>query len=88
MSSLAVTQREELHELVNALPESELKTAVRYLRYLRAIGTDPVLRALLEAPIDDEPETPEEATAVAEAREAIARGDLLSDEQLRRELGL
>jgi hypothetical protein len=49
---------------------------------------DPVLRALAEAPEDDEPETPEERAAVAEARRAGRRGDVLTHAQLRRKLGL
>ena len=49
---------------------------------------DPLLRSLREAPMDDEPETPEEAAAVAEAREAIKRGEVISHEELRRRLGL
>jgi hypothetical protein len=48
---------------------------------------DQVLRMLLEAPEDDEPETPEEAAAVQEAREVHARGELVRDENLDRELG-
>ena len=37
---------------------------------------------------DDEPETPEEAAAVEQARQDIARGDVISHEALRRELDL
>jgi alkylhydroperoxidase family enzyme len=36
----------------------------------------------------DEPETEEERAAVAEAWDAIRRGDVVSDEDLRRQLGL
>jgi hypothetical protein len=54
--------------------------------YLRAT-TDPVLRALLEAPLDDEPETEEERQAVHEAREELARGEVRTLEEVRRELG-
>src|SRR6266496_2688696 len=42
---------------------------------------DPVLKALETAPWDDEPETPEEAEAVRKAREAVARGDVVSNEE-------
>jgi hypothetical protein len=48
---------------------------------------DPVLRAFMEAPEDDEPVTPEEEAAIAEAREAVARGEVTSHEELARELG-
>jgi hypothetical protein len=48
---------------------------------------DPVLRAFMEAPEDDEPVTPEEEAAIAEAREAVARGEVITHEELARELG-
>ena len=47
---------------------------------------DPFLQALMDAPIDDEPETDEEHAAMAEARAALRRGDVVSDEELRRDL--
>jgi hypothetical protein len=49
---------------------------------------DPVLQAFYDAPIDDEPVTAEEAAAVSEAQEAIARGEVEPWEQVKRELGL
>jgi hypothetical protein len=55
--------RDSLHRLIEGLPESELAAAERFLRYLR--GTpDPVLRALLEAPLDEAPETVAERGAI------------------------
>ncbi len=47
---------------------------------------DPVLRALLSAPFDDEPTTPAERAAAAAGRAAIARGDVVTDADLDREL--
>jgi hypothetical protein len=44
-------------------------------------------RVLAEAPWDDESETPEEALAVHEAYDGLARGEVVSHEDLRRELG-
>jgi hypothetical protein len=79
--------RDSLHRLIDELPESELIAAERFLHYLRATA-DPVLRALLEAPLDDEPETEEEREAVQEAREELARGEVQTLEEVRRELGL
>ncbi|MBM3933146.1 MAG: hypothetical protein FJ319_02400 [SAR202 cluster bacterium] len=58
--------KEQLHRLIDELPDSELLSAARYLKSLRDQG-DPFLRALLNAPIDDEPETEEEREGVAEA---------------------
>jgi hypothetical protein len=79
--------RDTLHRLVDELPESELAAAERFLNYLRAT-TDPVLRALLEAPLDDEPEADDERQAVQEAREELARGEVRTLEEVRRELGV
>ena len=82
-----MTTKEELHRLVEELPKNELPAARRYLEYLRNMG-DPLLRALMEAPLDDELETDTERAAVQEAWEAVTRGEVVSDEELRIELGL
>jgi len=69
------------------MPDSEVGAAKRYLEYLRDMG-DPVFRALRDAPPDDEPETPEEARKVAEAKRDIERGDVVSHAAVRDILGL
>src|SRR5438045_258094 len=51
------------------------------------VAADNLPRVLAEAPWDDEPETPEEALAVQEAYEGLARGEVVSHVDLRRELG-
>ena len=79
-----MTTKEALHRLVDKLPDAALPEAERYLATLR---DDPLALLLLTAPVDDEPETPEEAAAVQEAREAAARGEVVADEDLDRELG-
>jgi hypothetical protein len=76
--------QEQLHRLVDELPESELEAGERYLAYLQTTGSSPLLRALIEAPYDDEPVTPEDAAAIDEA---VARGGVVSDSELQRELG-
>lgn len=81
-----MTTREELHRLIDALPESEWHAAHRFLEYLQDRGTDPLLLALADAPEDDEPVTPEEEAAVREAYQAIARGEVVSLEEARRRL--
>jgi hypothetical protein len=45
------------------------------------------IEALKRAPIDDEPVTPEEVEAVREAMAGLARGEVVADEELERELG-
>ncbi len=83
-----MTIKEALHRLVDELPEAELPAAKRYLEYLRNVGADPVLRSLMEAPVDDEPLTPEEEAAVAEAYEDLRCGRTVTMEEVKRELGL
>ena len=82
-----MAKRDTLHRLIDELPESELAAAESFLYYLR-VTADPVLRALLEARPDDEPETDEERRAVQEAREDLARGEVRTLEDVRRELEL
>ena len=67
--------REELHKMVDALPAEELELAKRELTRLCI-------------PYDDEPETPAEAAAVAQARAELARGEGIPAEDVWRELGL
>ena len=79
--------REELHQIVDWLPDAMLAAGGQAgLDFLKQ--TDPVLYALVTAPEDDEPETEEERAAVAEAYEDIAQGNVISHEELIRELGL
>jgi hypothetical protein len=70
-----MTVKEELHELVEALPESELLTAQRFLRHLNIMAKDPVMKALMSAPLEDEVITEEEEAQVREAEEELARGE-------------
>jgi hypothetical protein len=76
--------REDVHHLLDELPDDLLPYIARQLGALR---DDPLARLLLTAPIDDEPETEEERAAVQAAREEAARVGYVSDEDLDRELG-
>ena len=67
--------KDRLYRLIDELPPKELPVAQRFLEFLRAGGSDPVLRALAAAPYDDEPFTKADEAAVAEAREEMARGE-------------
>ncbi len=78
--------REELHELVDRLADKDVPAAQSYLRYLAELARDPLLRALAEAPIDDEEETEEERIAVQEAKDAVARGEVRPWEEVNAEL--
>ncbi|HEX2171589.1 MAG TPA: hypothetical protein VHL09_04005 [Dehalococcoidia bacterium] len=68
--------REQLRTLIDTLPDDALSAAAQAIEQ----STDPVLRALLLAPEDDEPETEEEPVAVAEANAQIASGELIDDD--------
>lgn len=80
---MALATKEALHRLIDALPEHQAEQLLTGLQ-----DRDPVAVSLALAPLDDEPLTPEDKAALAEAEEDVARGDLLSTEDLRRELGL
>ena len=58
-----MTAREELHRLVDHIPESEVRTTRKLLRAL----VDPVELAILSAEEDDEPEGDRERAAVEAA---------------------
>ena len=77
-----MTPKKELRRLVDALSEEDAQLWLLAMR-----DGDRLAFSLATAPWDDEPETPEEAAGVAEAREQIARGELLSDEELWSRLG-
>lgn len=79
-----MTAKEQLLERVQGFSEDEAAEALRVLDR-RARG--PLAELLDNAPLDDEPTTPEEEKGVAEAREQIARGELISHEEIRREFG-
>jgi hypothetical protein len=49
---------------------------------------DPVLRSLMNAPVEDEPVTPAEEEAIAESYQDIQLGRVVSSAEMRRELGL
>lgn len=71
-----MTTTSELHQLIDELPVSELETARSVLAPLRG-EIDPVLRAFMEAPEDDEPLTDEDIAAIEEAKAEAARGELI-----------
>jgi hypothetical protein len=79
--------RSDLHRLVDELPEATLPEVERFLAELEA--QEAALPAFLrDAPLDDEPESDEERAAAQHARESVQYGKVITDEQLRRELGL
>ncbi len=79
--------KERLHRLIDRIPEREVHAAERYLEYLTEHG-DPFMRALLNAPESDEPLSEDDQEALEEGRAALAAGDVVTDEELRAELGI
>lgn len=87
-----MTTKEQIHRLIDKLPEADAPTVLRILDGLRAMH-DPVMRTLDNAPIDDEPDEPDEPDdddtdgGLTEAREQAGRGEFVSAVEMRREFG-
>jgi len=67
--------KEDVHRLVDELPESDLERLLHHLEMMRVAKRDPFIQMLLDAPLDDEPTTPEEDAGAAEARDQLRRGE-------------
>ena len=78
--------KERLYRLIELIPEREIHAAERYLEYLAEHG-DPFMGALLNAPKGDAL-SDEDREALEEGRAALAAGDVVTDEELRAELGI
>jgi hypothetical protein len=84
MTSDLTREKQQLHELVDQLAPSQ----VHAVRGLLQVMLDPVSRAIANAPVDDEPLTPEEAQALHEAREWLKHNKPIPHEQVLAELGI
>jgi hypothetical protein len=80
-----MTAKERLRNLVEELSEEEAATALPIIERRRV---DPMLQALAAAPPDDEESTAEEDAASRDALAEYQRGEAISPEQLRRDVGL
>jgi hypothetical protein len=80
--------RDALHRLVDDLPEEDVRTAQRLLAALVLTREDPVLQKLLTAPPDDEPDRDDDDGGLTQARREVQDGDLVSLDEVRRELEL
>lgn len=76
-----MTTKDDLHKLIDELPEDEIQAATLYLQHLQN-RNDPVLAALLNAPEDDEPETEYERQAVAEAMADLEAGRIVTSDEI------
>lgn len=74
-----MSQREHAHQLIDRLPETQLSALVGLLETI----VDPLAAALRNAPMDDEPLTPEEAAAIEQGIASLDRnGGVPMDEVL------
>jgi hypothetical protein len=73
----------DLHRLVDALPSDSVEAVGRWLE---RVAEDPMIAVLDAAPWDEEPSTPGEDAAVAEARAALARGEGVGFDQAKAEV--
>ena len=78
-----MTAKEKLRRAVEELSEAEAAEALQVL--IRRRQRDSLDELLDNAPIDDEPETDEEREAVAEAREELRRGEVVTSDEIRAE---
>ena len=76
------TGREELHKLLDHIPDSDVSAARKFPKAL----ADPVWLSILAAAPDDEPETEEELAEVEAARSETSPGT--PHEDVLREFGL
>lgn len=81
----AMTTKDRLHKLVDELSDQEAEAALVIVERRR---DDPMLHALASAPIDDEPSSAEEDAGAAKALDSYRRGEAISSEEMRQELGL
>jgi hypothetical protein len=78
---MAADSKGGLHRLIDELPERDVEAVQRFAEYLQIRSQHPAIRAAMSAPIDDEPETPEEAMAVREGLVALAEGRVIDKEE-------
>ena len=77
-----MTAKELLRERIEKLTEEEAARALRLLDR----ETDPLTALLDDAPLDDEPTSPQEERLVQEGRDAAAREETISLDELGAEL--
>lgn len=81
-----MTAKEKLRQTVEELSEAGAADALELLASRHTTEGDALTELLDKAPTDDEPTSPEEAEGLREAREQVARGEVISADEIRREL--
>ena len=77
--------KQQLHELIERLPDHEIPAVYRLLAGLLA---DPLWLTSVTAPEDDEPYTPEQQARDAEDQAEIGGGAGIPHEEILKEFGL
>jgi predicted transcriptional regulator len=81
MSAVPASEREEVHRLLELVPDEDLPTL---RRIVRALAVEPTRVSFEDAPEGEEDFTPEDLAALARAKADIAAGRVLSHEEARR----
>lgn len=81
-----LNEKQQAHELIDRLPATQLVAVVGLLEAM----LDPVSHAIVNAPVDDEPESEQERQAVAESKSWFERhgGQGISHEEVLADFGL
>lgn len=82
---VSMTAKDKLRRTVEELSETEAQDTLGFIVHRRD-KRDALAELLERAPLDDEPTTPDEDEGVREAREQIVRGEVLSADEIRREI--
>ncbi len=80
-----MTAKEKLRQTVEELSEAEAQDTLGFIVRRRS-DRDTLAELLDRAPVDDEPTTPEEDEGAREASAQIARGEVISADEIRREV--
>jgi hypothetical protein len=84
MATMTTNPKRHAHELIERLSSGQVSAVVGLLEAM----LDPVEIALANAPLDDEPLTPEETRALDESREWRKHNAGIPHEQVLAELGI
>ena len=76
-------QRQQAHDLIDALPEEKLGP----VRDLLELLVEPLSRSLATAAVEEEELTPETAAGLDRSRASLARGEGISHQDVLREFG-
>ncbi len=77
-------EKQQAHQLLDRLDAGQLSAVVHLMRVM----TDPVARAIADAPLDDEPLTAKAVKALDESREWLKHNEPIPHEQVLAEFGI